>query len=68
MITRITTERIWLLEPEAYYQLAAIPFPGTLPESRRSEAEIQVQQSGALATVPIHGTMFRSLPNPHLAY
>ena len=62
MITRITTERIWLLEPEAYYQLAAIPFPGTLPESRRSEAEIQVQQSGALATVPIHGTMFRSLP------
>ena len=46
MITRITTERIWLLEPEAYYQLAAIPFPGTLPESPRSEAEIQAAFPG----------------------
>lgn len=62
MITHITTERIWLLEPDAYFQLAALPMPGTLPDMPRSASHADVYQDGALATVPIHGTMFRSLP------
>lgn len=63
MITHLTTERIWLLEPDAYLQLASIPFPGALPTSTRHNEEPLVQQEGSLVTVAVHGTMFRALPD-----
>lgn len=62
MITHLTTERIWLLEPDAYLQLASMPMPGAIPASVSAGAEPAVTQTGTLATVPLHGTMFRSLP------
>ena len=57
-----TTERLWLMEAESYLQLAALPAPATPPTGKPVPEHPGFTLDGGLATVPIHGPIFRRLP------
>ena len=60
MIDYLTQERLWLLEPEAFLRLAALPRLASMPQlSPQGDDEYRYEQQGSLATVTIHGKMLR---------
>ena len=60
MIDYLVQERLWLMEPEAYLRLAALPRLASMPQlSAQGDIECRYEQQGPLATVPIRGKMLR---------
>lgn len=63
MNTILSAETSWLLEPEAFLRLCALPplaaFPQNSPPAG-AETPLYII-AGGLATVPLHGTIFREL-------
>lgn len=62
MIHHLSTERVWLLEPNAYLQLAALPPPSSIPASLPAAPPPACHEEGGLATVSIKGMMMRQAP------
>ena len=57
-----TTERLWLMESESYLQLVSLPAPAVPPVTKPLPEHDAYTLDGGLATVPIHGPIFRRLP------
>lgn len=62
MISLLSTERVWLMEPSAYLQLAALVRPADIPAEVPSAVTPGIQIEDGLATVSIKGTMMRQAP------
>ena len=58
----LTTERLWLMEAESYLQLVSLPAPAVPPVTKPLPEHDAYTLEGGLATVPIHGPIFRRLP------